>query len=433
MTVHALSWLVIANAVGLLLATLLLLPRLGEALAPLSYGRWMPLHLNLQLYGWCALPIVGLLIRLYQSPAQHDGPARLAVRLWSAALAVGAVSWLAGHSSGKLFLDWSGPPRLVLALALAFLHLALCTSYARGRREALLQRESRLSAVAKGVLLLVLLPVPWILYTAASPSLYPPVNPATGGPTGVSLLGSTLVVVALFWAAPWMLALPLHEGGSPSGNRVQRWGPLWLALHFGLFALLPHGDQGHHEPVQWLGLASVLVWLPLLGRHLRRFAWPPAARRWGLAMAGWGTLLGISGVITFLPGVLDSWKFTHALVAHAHIAMAGLVTSFNALVLLTLPGATSEQSPLAHRGAFWCWQGGAFVHVAALLILGTLEAIDPTIIPRFTPTTAILYSVRWLSGAAMLAASGHWLAAACTTRHAAQSPHALPSALETPA
>ena len=66
-TLHGLTWLVVGCSVGLLLATLLLVPRLGELLSPLTYGRWMPVHLNLLLYGWCALPLVALLFRIYLS------------------------------------------------------------------------------------------------------------------------------------------------------------------------------------------------------------------------------------------------------------------------------------------------------------------------------------------------------------------------------
>lgn len=46
---HALAWLAAANAVGVLLAALLLWPQLNRALAPFTYGRWMPLHLDWQL------------------------------------------------------------------------------------------------------------------------------------------------------------------------------------------------------------------------------------------------------------------------------------------------------------------------------------------------------------------------------------------------
>jgi len=45
--------------------------------------------------------------------------------VWSAALGVGAFSWLSGHSSGKLFLDWSGFARVLFPGALLVLWLLL--------------------------------------------------------------------------------------------------------------------------------------------------------------------------------------------------------------------------------------------------------------------------------------------------------------------
>src|SRR6478609_876455 len=100
---HALGWLVFGNSIGLLLAVFLLKP--GWQPAALTYGRWVPLHLNAQLYGWTALPLVGWLLRIYQvnsSKAARWGTA--VVWGWTAALALGCFQWLAGDTSGKIFL-----------------------------------------------------------------------------------------------------------------------------------------------------------------------------------------------------------------------------------------------------------------------------------------------------------------------------------------
>ena len=65
---YSLIWLLAANLVGLWLALLLLWPDLGTVLGGWTYGRWMPLHMDWQLYGWCALPLVGLLLSVYLAP-----------------------------------------------------------------------------------------------------------------------------------------------------------------------------------------------------------------------------------------------------------------------------------------------------------------------------------------------------------------------------
>ncbi len=63
---HSAAWLVAANAVGVLLAALLLLPGVNGLLAAWTYGRWMPVHMNMELYGWCSLPLVAFLFHAYQ-------------------------------------------------------------------------------------------------------------------------------------------------------------------------------------------------------------------------------------------------------------------------------------------------------------------------------------------------------------------------------
>src|SRR5450631_3403134 len=62
---HSLAWLVVSCCLGLLLGVLLLFPQLNHELGEWTYGRWVPLHLNLNLYGWCSLPLVAWLFHVY--------------------------------------------------------------------------------------------------------------------------------------------------------------------------------------------------------------------------------------------------------------------------------------------------------------------------------------------------------------------------------
>jgi len=184
-----------------------------------------------------------------------------------------------------------------------------------------------------------------------------------------------------------------------------------LAAHFAVFALLGHGDRSHHEPAQVAGLASLVAWPVLLTVHLRRFAWPAASRRWLYALGAWGTFLVATGLADFLPGALDHLKFTNALVAHAHVAMAGLVTSLNAVVLITLSPAAASH-PLAGRRSFLAWNAGSLVLVTALMALGIVEGLRPGVLFRDEAAVTALYGVRWAAGALMLAASAVWLGTA---------------------
>ncbi len=355
--VHALGWLVAANLVGLWLAALLLWPSWGEVIAPLSYGRWMPLHMNWQLYGWCALPLVGLLLRWMLVP-DHPHAARhawIALGGWSLALLLGGVSWLGGVTSGKLFLDWHGWARPLLSGAMLVLWTVLAAHVWWGwKREAGWQRW------AKAAVLLGLVMVPPLMWWVAGRDVYPAVNRDSGGATGAALLGSTLGIVGIFGFLPRML-------GVPSRGAQERW--FWVAFggSVACWLAIERGDSSHHDLEQILGLGVLLAWVPMLGWWWWRQDWCEAARPWLKAALVWWALLVVSGWITFLPEVSERLKFTNGLVAHAHLAMAGLVTSVNGMILNQLDPARPVRRGLG------LWQAGAAVMVAVLLVMGWFE------------------------------------------------------------
>src|ERR1051325_7517400 len=201
---HSLGWLVFGNAIGVMIAVLLLLPQLNPWLGEWTYGRWMMVHLNTALYGWCSLPMLALLFRAYGVDRGRLAVwCRPVVWLWSAALLAGSYSWLQGHSSGKLFLDWSGYSRVFFPLALLGLWVLLALGFAQNRGK---EQNGGGAGLARIVGLLALLPVPFALYMSANPNVYAAVNPASGGPTGVSQLESTLGVVLILLALPFGVA-----------------------------------------------------------------------------------------------------------------------------------------------------------------------------------------------------------------------------------
>jgi cytochrome c oxidase cbb3-type subunit 1 len=149
--------------------------------------------------------------------------------------------------------------------------------------------------------------------------------------------------------------------------------------------------------------------LILLPRYARRFDWPLEARRWLLVAAGWGAVLLPTAVVTFLPRPLRASKFTDLLVAHAHLAMAGLCSSVAALLLVSFARPPLRRA-LARPLAFWAWQGGCAAMVVALALAGIAEVADPGL--PWHPegsTLAVAYTARWLAGAAMFVASLSWL------------------------
>ncbi len=367
----SLFWLVAANGVGVLLALLLVCPRFGDFLAEFSYGRWVALHLNWQLYGWCSLPAAGALQKRYLCPTRRGlEQARGALWAWSLALGLGGLSWIEGQTSGKLFLDWIGLVRLLFVFAMVFLWVVLGWNFLLGMRMAR-PASARRAWIPDAAMLAILAAVPWSLYWASSREIYPSIDPGTGGPTGASLLASTLVIVLIAGLFPWILGV--------AGKPGVRWKPFWicLAIETLICAAISHGNSSHFDWRQIGALASLIIWPPMLALYWNRFEWNRESGRWLKATLAWWALLIITGIVAFLPGVLDRIKFTHVLVAHSHLAMAGFITNMNMLVLLNLSNpAGSAVKSIARPLAFFAWQLGLALHLGCLIAIGVMESVQ---------------------------------------------------------
>lgn len=391
---HAALWLLVACACGLAMATVLVAPSLGAGLGPATFGRLASVHLDTALYGWCALPLVALLLRAYDPGIRAWGRASdVVVQLWSGVLAVGVVAWLLGVSSGKVFLEWRGFARGAFLFVLASLALLLAAG-AWGLRR-------RPGSGARAALWLGLATIPPAMFVATSPATYPPVNPASGGPTGADLLGSTLGVVLIVLVLPFLLGL-----ARPADARAAIAPAVGLAAHLAAFAALGRGDHAHRELFQGIAVASVLVWLPILARWLSRFDWPEGARRWKLALGVWAVALVASGVGSFLPGVLERVKFTNVLVGHAHLAMAGLASALGGLVFSALAGGGG--GAFGARGPFVVWQVGCAAHVAAATAAGVREVVSPGAAFRADAWIEGSYAIRLAAGAVMAWSAFSW-------------------------
>ena len=394
---HSLFWLVIANAVGVLISILLLFPALNRLLGEWTYGRWIMVHLNLELYGWMSLPMAGFLFKVYGA---DRGPlaqwCRPVLWVWSAALAVGACSWLSGHSSGKLFLDWSGYARVLFPLAMIVLWFLLAVSVAHQWRIAI--RGTLAAKIAKLLGLALLLAVPFAIYFASSPNLYPAINPDTGGPTGASQLESSLIIVAI------LLMLPFGLTQRKAGH-VRFIAIAWaiMVAEFLLCFALGRADISHHRPAQFLSLASLLVWVPLTPAYYAAFEWHANTRRWRIALLAWWSALVLTGWALFLPGILDHFKFTDGLVGHSLLAMAGFTSSLLIFVLVQLLG--KDGWIFNQTRSFYGWNIAVLGYVVLMSVAGWREGFDPTftIVPGEARTT--IYILRLVVGLVMLASS----------------------------
>jgi cytochrome c oxidase cbb3-type subunit 1 len=414
---HALFWLVFANAIGVLIAILLLFPALNRLLGEWTYGRWIMVHLNLELYGWMSLPMVGFLFKVYGADRR---PLALWCRpvlwVWSAALAVGTYSWLSGYSSGKLFLDWSGYARVLFPLAMLALWLLLAVAFVREWKAATIYARG-----AKAAGLLLLLIVPFILFFASSPNYYPAINPDTGGPTGASQLESSLIIVAILLMLPFGLARRKAE-------RSKAIAISWaiMVAEFLLCFVLGRADISHHRPAQFLSLGSLLIWIPLTPAYYAAFNWNANTRRWRIAFLCWWAALVLTGWVLFLPGILDHFKFTDGLVGHSLLAMAGFTSSLLIFVLVQLLG---EEGWIFNRTrSFYGWNIAVLGYVVLMTAAGWREGFDPTFTILPGVARHVIYILRLVVGGVMLAASLDWLIDAATLLRESSVVHATQEA-----
>ena len=397
---YSFLWLLAANLVGLWLAAILLWPDLGKLAGEFTYGRWMPLHMDWQLYGWCALPLVGLLMGYFLR--EEDGAdAHIGFILWSLAMGVAGVLSLHGVVSGKLFLNWAGLGRIVFPVAqLVLWAILLRASVARHRRIG----KTDTKQLIQYALLAVLLASPLSLFWAAGAEINPPIDPESGGATGHSLLASSLGILAIFGVLPFMLRVPA-QAGAASWRRLYLWG---MVASTGVWLALDHGNAANTQIGQILGLGVLLLWVAVLWKYFQAYEWPSPLRRWLIAFLFWWGFLTVSGFISFLPGVLDLMKFTNGLVAHAHLAMAGMVGALNMLVLGSL-GEAKVRDPWSDRFGFWLWQAGTFIYVMSMLVQGVREGLDPTVLFSTNAGTSLLYGIRLFAGVLLLFANLRWL------------------------
>lgn len=417
---HALFWLVFANATGVLIAILLLFPALNGLLREWTYGRWIMVHINLELYGWTSLPMAGFLFKIYGA---DRGPlaqwCRPVLWVWSGALGVGAYSWLSGHSSGKLFLDWSGYSRILFPLAMIALWLLLAVSLAHEWKTAARSTLTAQSVKLLGLALLMMVPI--LIYLASSPNFYPPINPDSGGPTGASQLESSLVIVAILLLLPFGLT-------QRKAGRVRTIVIAWaiLGAESLLCLALGRADISHHRPTQFLSLGSLLVWVPLTPAYYSAFQWHANTSRWRIVFFAWWSALVLSGWLLFLPGVLDHFKFTDGLVGHSLLAMAGFASSLLIFVLVQLLG---DDGWIFNRTrSFYGWNIGVLGYVVLMSVAGWREGFDPafTIVPSVARN--VIYVLRLVVGVVMLASSLDWfIDATALLRKPVQVPNAAPS------
>ena len=344
-------------------------------MGPLTYGRILPVHLNSLLYGWIGLLCLHFLRGGLDVNPQTHRNFDLLVQAWSFTIALGQMRVLSGHSSGKLFLEFEGWSRFIFIALLTALSLVLlhASKFIGTRQDLPFYAKWGLRIVAYGSPCL-----PLILVFASSDQFYPPINPDTGGPTGFDLMGSTVVIIPFLILLPRAGASLAMSGqvflNSPkiltasSLSNLEKW--IWGAwvVHLIYFIAFPHGSASHRDWREQAAMLSLWLWIGLLGVLYQRHPWAPAIKIWVLAFLLWFAILTTTATLMFFPGWLDAIKFTSNLVAHAHLAMAGMCSSAMLLYgFMQRPPSSHESMRMA-----LLWNGSV-----VLLVLSFISQTRP--------------------------------------------------------
>lgn len=323
----------------------------------LNFGRLVPLHLDWTLYGWLSFPLIGFLFDLKGKCRPQSSAIKIGLWFWFSTLILSSLYILLGHSSGKLFLEFTDLSRYLFTLNLATLSMAYIIESFFIAKQSFVQKYI-LNTCA------VLVPIVW--FFASSAKVYPPINPNSGGPTGASLMASTLVILPVF-----ILLAEKLDNKITFTDTKNYW--ILLLVHFLIFVFISdHGSISNDNLGQIVAIASLIIWPFLLIKLFFKNPSSAYLRSWKLSMFVWFGILSISALIMFLPSVLSYAKFTSIIVAHTHLAMAGFLSSFSFLVL----GSIIDDDLITRcfpKTFFKKWHGIQIAHITILLLLGLTE------------------------------------------------------------
>lgn len=393
----SLLFLFIGNIFGLLLSVLIIWPDLNNLSEGITYGRLVPVHLNTQLYGWCALPLLGLLYAIFLRDVDWKvKSSSLPIYSWTCSLLIGAISWIMGSTTGKIFLEWKGIPKYLFITNLVYLLLFLGIKFSKNRAH-----DSRLILSFKIILLSLLTFIPFIFLKALSIETFPPINTISSGATGTSLLLSTLVVVFIMILSPRVLKIGnLNKNSSNILFSV-------LAAHFVLGLCTNVANSSNLDLDQIFGLSSLIIWIPLVYWYYRNIHLNPLQKKWIYAVYFYGLILVLSATSMFLAPILSEIKFTSFLVAHVHLAMGGVLSSYLIFILMNLDFLKHFQHIFSRVRIFWTYNLGLVLHLLSLMLIGSLELKASGFnygVPWNFP-----YYLRLVGGILMLYASGDML------------------------
>jgi cytochrome c oxidase cbb3-type subunit I len=380
--VSGVVWLLLASALGLISAIQLHNPGfLGES-AWSTFGRIRPAFLNAFVYGWAfngAFAVtLWLMARLTGSAIRGVGLAVVGGLFWNAAVAVGVVGILAGHTTGFEFLEMPGYVAPILFAAYAAIGAVILANFRLARGPSLY--------VSQWYLLGALFWFPWF-YTAAQMMLvYSPVR------------GTVQSIVATWYV----------------GNLIGLWFvPVGLAA---IYYLLPKllGRPVAHYAVARLGFWSLVIF----------WTWAGARQLVGSPVPVWVQAAGSAAcLVLVVPIFALSLNFFGSLSGQWRKVGASPTLRFTAFAAISFLVAGVGEMALALRSvaqyAQFTYVTQALVQIElyaffSMAVFGAAYFILPRILRREWPSAALITAHFWSSAAGITLAVvclvvGGWL------------------------
>lgn len=381
-------WLLIGSTFGLIASLKLHFPDWLNSMAPLTFGRMRTMHLNLVVYGWLSLGMMGM--ALWLIPTIFATRLRLPVfAMWGAVLmnlSVGAGVWAIG-SGWTDGLEWLEIPWQI-DIFIAISVLMFVTSLLATARH----RKVRHIYVSGWYYLGAMLWFPVLFIVANIPGLYVGVQQATVNwwfahnvlglwltPLGVGaayyllprIIGKPIYSYSLSLLGFWALALFYSQVGMHHliGGPVPTW-VVTLSVVQSIMMFIPVIAVAINQHPLWLGnLSAFRASIPL---------------RFVAIGALMYTAASFQGSLEALRAMNTVTHFTHYTVAHAHLGAYGFVTFvlFGGLYYV-VPRLVGRVWPfpsliVAH---WWLVVIGFAIYFVSLTIGGWLQGeamLDPT-------------------------------------------------------
>ena len=157
------AWLAVSLVLGIIASIKTHNPAfLGEA-SFIQYGRAFPAHINALVYGWGAQAAFGVMIwlmaRLSRQPSRNAGTLLVAGHVWNLAVILGTVGILAGHGTGKHWMEFPTFVWPVLLASYAAIAIWVVISFR-------VRRGDDAAYISQWYILAACIWFPWIFLTA---------------------------------------------------------------------------------------------------------------------------------------------------------------------------------------------------------------------------------------------------------------------------